>query len=272
MRRLALAVSLVAPFAACSETLTAQSVVSDLRVVALRADPPTAAPGDSVELDALVVDPFGEDRPVTRLWAGCLNPPTDNPARCLQGGVPTMLGDGETARVEIPTDALAERERGVFGVLLYLCAGGTPVLSDTGVECDGPDSSQVLAVKRIRIEAQPDNENPAIDEVLLDGLPFAEDEPQGIDRCHGSCEPHVLGVRAAAGSAETWVDAGQTRTEDLVTSWLATSGDFAAPFGLGPDAEADWTAPDAEGTVLFWFALRDDRGGVVWAARQALVR
>lgn len=255
----------------CAEELTAQSVVSDLRVVAVRADPPTAAPGDVVELDALVVDPFGSERPIARMWAGCLNPPTDNPARCLQVGVPTMLGDGETARVEMPVDALADREQGVFGVLLYLCAGGTPVLTETGIECDGPDASQVLAVKRIRIEAQPANRNPVIEEILLDGEPMSPDVPPVLERCRGTCEPYLLTLQAAAGSAEPWRPEG-TRTEDLVTSWLATSGDFEAPFGLGPDAEADWTAPDAEGVVLFWFALRDDRGGVDWAARQALVQ
>jgi len=257
---------------ACSETLTAQSVVSDLRVVAVRADPPTAAPGDTVLIDALVVDPFGEDRSLTRLWAACVNPPADNPARCLQVGVPTVLGEAESVQVQVPVDALADRESGVLGVLLYLCAGGTPTITDTDVECVGAGASQILAVKRVRIEATAANTNPGIETILLDGESFDEADMPVLDRCGRDCAPHVLTLRASPDAADTYDDAGTPRTEELVSSWLATSGDMEAPFGFGAETEVEWAPPDGEGLVLFWFALRDDRGGVAWAERQALVQ
>ena len=246
----------------CSEPLTPQSVVSGLRVVAVRAVPPTAAPGDTVRLDALVVDPFGEDRSLTRLWAACVNPPGDNPARCLQVGVPTVLGDADSLQVQIPADALASGERGTLGVLLYLCAGGTPTITDTGVECVGPGASQILAVKRVRIEAAPANTNPAID----------EGEMPVLDRCSRDCGPHLLTLLASPGAADSYEDAGAQRTEELVSSWLATSGELEAPFGFGAETDVEWVPPDGEGLVLFWFALRDDRGGVAWSERQALVQ
>ena len=268
----AVVVAVLAAPTGCSEQLTPQSVVSGLRVVAVRADPPTAAPGETVRLDALVVDPFGEDRALTRLWAACVNPPGDNPARCLQVGVPTLLGDTESLQTQIPEDALDGDERGTLGVLLYLCAGGTPTITDDGVECVGPGASQILAVKRVQIEAAPTNTNPAIAEVLLDGQPFAEGETPVLDRCSRDCGPHVLTLRASPDAADTYDDAGTERTEELVSSWLATSGEVEAPFGFGAETSVDWVPPDGEGLVLFWFALRDDRGGVAWAERQALVQ
>lgn len=48
------------------------SLVTDLRVLAVRAEPPEVAPGDTVAIDALVVDP--SNRPARYQWYACLLP------------------------------------------------------------------------------------------------------------------------------------------------------------------------------------------------------
>ena len=88
----------------------------------------------------------------------------------------------------------------------------------------------------------------------------------------GECGAHTFTLVAAEGSAETYEAEGETRTEELVSSFAATSGAMEVPFGFGATTEVDWTPPDATGLVLFWLALRDDRGGVTWTERQALVQ
>lgn len=69
---LALAATLGASSAACLGDLPSPSKVDDLRILAVRAEPPEAAPGTSVALDALVVDPQG--RPISLHWYACLLP------------------------------------------------------------------------------------------------------------------------------------------------------------------------------------------------------
>jgi hypothetical protein len=59
-------------FAGCLEDLPVVSRVEDLRVLAIRAEPPEVEPGATVRLDALVVDPF--DRAVSYHWYACLAP------------------------------------------------------------------------------------------------------------------------------------------------------------------------------------------------------
>lgn len=275
MRRASRSVALgvlVAMAGACAEELTPQSLVTDMRVLAIRAEPASAAPGGSVHLDALVVDPFGDERPISYFWAACLNPPADNPARCLQGTAPMILGDGAEADAPIPGDALLGRERGILGVLLYVCAGGTVSIGEDGVTCDGASTAQIAAVKRVPIEPLPDNRNPVIDQILLDGEAISEDYLASVASCAGACESHVLTLVASAESAESYRDGAQDRTEELLSSFAATSGQMDVPFGFGPSTEVEWTPPDSTGLVLFWFALRDDRGGVTWTERQALVQ
>jgi hypothetical protein len=262
----------LALLAGCAEELTPQSLVYDMRVLAVRAEPAAAAPGDTVHLDALVVDPFGDDRPITMLWAACVNPPADSPARCLVGGAPEVLGQATDVDAVIPDDALLGRERGVLGVLLFVCAGGTLSIGETGATCEGEGTSQIVAVKRVPIVAEPDNTNPGIAEVLLDGAPFEDGALPSVSSCAGECTAHVLTVRAGEGAEEPYSQEGETMHEELVSSFAATSGQMEVPFGFGATTEVEWTPPDSTGLVLFWFALRDDRGGVTWAERQTLVQ
>lgn len=93
----------------------APSLVVSERLLAVRADPPEAAPGATVTLRALVVGPDGTraDPPVR--WAWCLAPKpltTDNSVadRCLGDGADVVLplgGPGPAAQATLPADACA---------------------------------------------------------------------------------------------------------------------------------------------------------------------
>lgn len=70
-RRLALAaLCLATSSVACLDDLPSPALVDDLRVLAVRADPPEVVPGAAVALDALVVDPNG--RVPTYAWYACV--------------------------------------------------------------------------------------------------------------------------------------------------------------------------------------------------------
>lgn len=125
------------------------STVRGLRVLAVSVDPPEAAPGATVTLDALVADPKGGGRPVTRTWSFCpalldglsIDELAD-PTICLEDGATVPLGTGDTLPVPIPADyldgppAVASRD---LPVLLEVRAGG----------------SSHAAVKRVRVATTP---------------------------------------------------------------------------------------------------------------------
>ncbi|MCC6621062.1 MAG: hypothetical protein IT385_07390 [Deltaproteobacteria bacterium] len=119
---------------ACDDPLPEAWQVDGFRVLAVRAEPPEVAPGTTVELDALVVDPTGGPPP-RMTWYACIMPEagvgffggssetsssggegtplSTDPyggscaARALAGEPFTeLLGEGPTATLEVPSDLL----------------------------------------------------------------------------------------------------------------------------------------------------------------------
>lgn len=120
---------------ACLDDLPSPALVDDLRVLAVKADPPEAIPGATVALDALVVDPDG--RTPTYAWYACVvleqgqgffgggsetstsggngTPLSDDPyggscAKRVAAGerYAVALGDQPTATLVVPADFFAD--------------------------------------------------------------------------------------------------------------------------------------------------------------------
>ncbi|PIE18672.1 MAG: hypothetical protein CSA66_04245 [Proteobacteria bacterium] len=116
------------PATGCLEDLPEPSRVEGLRVLGVRAEPPQVQPGDSVALDALVVDTEGRAR--TLSWSWCLIPEPgfgffsggsevsssggkgaslDDPGSCARRAAAGerwsgLLGDGDGANLVVPAD------------------------------------------------------------------------------------------------------------------------------------------------------------------------
>ena len=91
------------------------SLVDGVRVLAVAADPPEAAPGEAVTLSALVVDDDGVVAAPRVAWGLCRAPraATDTgtlPTSCVEGDVDALAIDGVTGAAVVPEDACA-----VFG-------------------------------------------------------------------------------------------------------------------------------------------------------------
>lgn len=85
-----LALALFTSTSACLEELPEPWLIDDLRVLAVRAEPPEVEPGTSVLLDALIVDPKG--RPLTLTWYACIAP--DLGTGFFSGGSETSTSGG----------------------------------------------------------------------------------------------------------------------------------------------------------------------------------
>jgi hypothetical protein len=244
MRRFVLSLLLLV---ACGSSFAPVSLVTGLRLLGVRAEPPELRPGGSAELTALVADPKGGGREVSILWARC-DPPgvlTDLLA-CQKPEYLTPLGSGLDLRVQAPADYLTTGPRGsVEERILFLV-----LLVQAGNE-------SIAAFKQVNVTSQdrPLNQNPKLSGVRAT-LPesdaaIQEAAPGATVRFIGSWEP---------ASAEDYLKDGETKKEEMSLDWFATAGSWDRNATVD-DPQNLWTAPTDRQTVQFWLVLRDGRNG-----------
>jgi len=269
--------------AACSEDLPPQSLVDKFRVLGVRADLPEASPGETVRVDALLADPFGEGRAVSYLWAACILGPAANTEACMDPEAAGIIGLGFAPEFSFVAPPLPEGEDSAqVLVVLLVCAGGTFVLptADGGEvsgfpECSGGDGA--TAYKRVTVRETPErNHNPRFADVAIDGMPLGSD-PLELPACaEGECRGQTLTAAVTPESVERYIEVAfgepVERREAVYVSWFATSGSFERIRSGIDHLEVGWTPPAGPGTVDFWFVLHDGRGGTDWrSARVVLV-
>jgi hypothetical protein len=296
--------------AGCDPDFDPGSNVSSLRVLAVQADKPFAAPGETVHLEATSYDPAGRD--ITWAWAECSNPASSSVEGCLaeiaattlESGAPPLLGMGvglSAIDLTISPSALDElpletRPSALTGVLSVACPGTLELGSseatgellpfrctdDSGAELGLHDN--ILGIKRVFVRSTDRNQNPVIDSITFDGEPWAADDVKEVDGCDtddfafDDCEgkgDHQIAARLTPDSFESGVDEyGRDFAEELIVQHFATEGIFEYDVRIGEEPETGWVArQSASGRELrLWFVAHDDRGGVAVAERRVRVR
>lgn len=291
VRRAAL-IGLAALAAACDAGFETPSIVVDLRVIGMKAEPPEVVfdfdPDqpmppmlEDVDVTALLVNP-GDGRQLEWEMVAC--PPTQS-ARCddpeepyktltpvtTAGAEPftgTLVMDPLLLEAAVRADDLA----GFGGIAVQVELWAKPVGAAESAAIYA--SKLVLYAPRVPAERVA-NTNPYLAELQADGVTFPTD----------ACLPVAAGQELEllpvepAGVRETYVlptfDGGtRTITENLTYSWFATDGDFTAErtggpidlFGNVPPLDTTWRAPDVDAatTVRLWVVVRDERLGMSW--------
>lgn len=279
------------------------SLVTEPRVVAVRAEPAEATPGQRVMLTPLVVSPSGTVAMPSLDWSVCLQPKpaTENDvvaAACSQAGGTTPVATGAAA----PTISLPSNGCRLFGPDLPPQVAGQPPPRSRPADATGGyyqplrvdlGGASSFALERIRcgaagasmelaqqFQAQyTPNQNPTLAPLAaaVDGVPATLD---GIAR--GARVSFSVGWTAESPERYPVVDALDqilvTRREAMSVAWFASDGAFVdEETGRGEDdATLDttnvWTAPSAAATVYLWIVLRDSRGGQDFAGYTVSVR
>src|SRR4051812_11454289 len=91
----------------CDKALPDRALVTSLRVLGVRAEPPEAAPGMTIHLDALIADPGGDGRSLKRAWAIC-DPGAGGVGSCGNPANTAVLGSNLSADWTVPLDALSD--------------------------------------------------------------------------------------------------------------------------------------------------------------------
>jgi hypothetical protein len=290
--------------AACIDDLEPQYRVTNLRILAVRAevttpDGPSAdvAPGDTLRLEALVAHPGLPDPDVR--WFACAPTGTDAVVpRCLEESVlrdPASLTDlaanpfasgvhaigAGAAPAPLPLEDFREAFDAALAAVDALAAAQPTYQCRLYAEIPivvVADQREV-AVKRVRLtraNAEPDpdyvrNVNPAIADVLRasqEGCPVDIDPPPVDEAPFPAGRTFLCG--RSAGDPQTYnvcgPDGARTNTseESLDWQWYVTGGEFPEVGGVG---NATGSTPEFEAPDVpftLWVILRDGRGGVAW--------
>ena len=297
---------LLAPLGACASDFDPGSRVTTLRVLAVQADQPFAAPGEPVHLDALSYDPQG--RAITWGWATCVNPQASTVEGCLiklamdsaaTGQPPNfvMATDMTSFDFTVPSDALsslpaAARAAAQVGIVSVACPGTLELgasSSDIPFVCRDSSGRElgldefVIGIKRVRIRERDRNANPTIAAITFDGADWPATEiktvghcssdPNLFDDCKGG-DKHDIAAFVTPDSFEAGQDEfAASFSEHLITEYYATEGIFKDDVRISQDPKTRWVArKSAAGRDLtLWFVVHDDRGGVTWDTRQVHV-
>jgi hypothetical protein len=278
--------------AACAPSFSENdSLVSSVRILAVKSEPAEAKPGTPLALTAFLAVPPGVASPADPRWSFCVapKPVTENnvvSAACLASASLVPAGEGVSVQAATPADACT-----LFGP--NTPAGGyRPRDPDaTGgyfqpLRVDLPSADPTFHLERVlcNLAAAPadvaaafglayvPNQNPQLApvSVTLGGQGVGFDEiPNGAS----------VGLRASwsASDAESYAyfdpvaQAISTRREAMSVAWYVSGGKLdtestgRAQDDLALDSENTWAAPSNAGPAKLWVVLRDSRGGVDFA-------
>jgi hypothetical protein len=277
---------LALPLLACSDSFAPASRLTDLRLLAVAADPPAAEPGEEVKLDALYHD--RRERTLEWGYAYCDARTSSAALDCARSIDPESLVIAKDTPEQVITmpELSGDAARATAqGVAVIICPGRIVVGDTDGIpiacEVDGQPldlNDFEIGVKRVFYREQSDNQNPAIAELLWDGKPWAEDDIKRVTACdHDTDEVekcpantrHSLRVDAV-GAAEDYTDpSGAEMREQAVVQFYADGGSFEHEARTPENADTRWVArrSDVGKTLSLFFVVRDSRGGVSWITR-----
>ncbi|MBI5547627.1 MAG: hypothetical protein HY901_27405 [Deltaproteobacteria bacterium] len=298
----ALAFTLLLLGAGCTDPWPLVTNVDGLRLLAIRAEPPDLAPGQSTQLDALVVDPREPGRTNTVLWFACDPDPSQlDQTPCADyttlqdtsggeiGADPQTLPEGvrflgaTSPAAAAPVTYLSRadlfaqltpddprRARGVLAVVLALAIAAPPPtsLTELGALLEKVKTKEVeslLGIKRIRIsETTTPNHNPRLQGVKVGERLWSPGlRPAKV---HPGVSVPLVGV-AQPGTVETFEELDADghlveKQEKLFVSWFSTVGELRFPRNLEGE---DGDQRQELSTPFVLQHVPEDRRATLWA-------
>ncbi len=284
--------ALLAATAACTPSLSStDSLVTQPRVLVVRADPAEAKPGATISFSTLVAAPPGTS-PGAPAWSFCVAPrplTSDNVVSdaCLDPAANRAIGEGTSISAATPPNGCSlfgpdappgglrprdpDATGGYYQPLRLDLGASAPVFTLVRISCDLANASASAATAFAH--AYVANQNPH----LLPLQASAGGSPAALDALPVGARVTLTASWPAA-SAETFAvydaasDTVGTQRESLTVAWYTSAGALdREATGRAEDDPATssdnaWTAPGTVGTSELWVVLRDNRGGVDFAS------
>jgi hypothetical protein len=244
--------------------LPSASLIEKTRILAIRSDPPSVRPGDSMVVDALVAQPLGLQKALTYLWvlcdpriareasASCLNQGSlQNPRSFLEPAGPGVFLFEDQEAFEYRVASAQNDESATLFVVLF-------VSSEFISKDREPPSDLQVAFKTISVQRTDTTRvgNPPVGRILLDGsdvsrLQFAPGRSLQVQYDMETASDRKYRVTWYSDAA--WFDSDTT---------LAVTTSVLEPTILRLP-----NAPPA-GPFSLYAVVRDETGGVSWLQRK----
>lgn len=237
-----LAVLLLAAALAACDSARRSEVIAEMRVLAIKAEPPTARPGDEVVLEALVATPKENDDRVELTWFVCTIEFED----CAESSVPgegiVVLGSGRSVTVTLPENALT----------------GETITFWVDVKRGSRFERSIKGVYVHPEENHVPNRNPRLDRVRWGGAAGAPLAVMPKD------DRVTIHVGSSEMMSELRLEAGEPAAEDMIVRTYVTAGELVDPSGTGASGALYFQSPDDKTRAGTWIVVNDGRGGVDW--------
>ena len=289
---------------ACDPGFRPETLIENMRLIGISADPPKLNPGETARISSLILDPT-RTSPSTVLWLGCEADPYNlNRSPCanpdvlqdpstltngtgmLPPGV-TVIGLNDRAAYTVPAGLFSvlapddpRRQKGTVGQIIGFAIAETvsPQASMEELQAlfervQRKELKSILALFRVNISESPvRNANPVVDSLVVANEPW----PKGARFFVRENEPVTLDVLAPESSFEPFeldTPTGvEQKTERILTAWYSTSGRFSeTSTALGEGVKTIFTAPGSTAdpvperrTGILYTVFRDTRGGQSW--------
>ncbi len=277
----------------CDPGFKPETLISDLRLIGVRATPADLHPGEATQLDALVLDPLRTGSTV--LWVGCeADPFGQNRSPCadpavlsdpsaLTGGTGmlpagvSIIGFNDQATYRVPAglfDVLPpddqRRQTGTIGIVIAFAVAETlsPLASQEELQAvfarvQRKETKAIIGIFRVNVsESAQRNTNPVVSSLVVAG----EAWPKNARVTVRPGEPVMLDVIAPDSSFEAYTQVSPSgvvdKTERILSAWYSTSGRFSeTSTALREEVRTIFTAPAQSGSGTFFTVFRDTRGG-----------
>lgn len=271
------------------------SFIDGPRVLAIVAEPPEAAPGDSFALSVLIAGQDEEDVAITWRACGAFDDGGSfgggaqfgerDPDEGCGGGFAVPLGEGLTSQLpgeltralfdnldlaamilgaQLPPGALEQIRRDV----------GIPFLIEADVHIG---DKRIRSVKRVLVrDTDTPHTNPPPPHFVLGELEIARDA-SGPFRCAGvgqdvrvPADTDLDLIPIVEGEDEAWLEKYfvldaqgvlRERTERAYYSWFSDGGRLDQQLTRAPLRNEVWHTPEHPGRHTLWAVVRDGRGG-----------
>ncbi|UJR86640.1 hypothetical protein [Sandaracinus amylolyticus] len=282
---------------ACTESLDSPTIVRTPRILAIVAEPPEAAPGEDLLVDAMISIPEDVARPLSLRWLSCIDAEEVLRASGFREielpGSPEcdeqMLPEGEPYVVRGErTEELVETLRdlamlGGFDVMLFetlLATTGLAYFVDVQV-LDANGEVVVAGFKRVAMTTRemPTTNPPPPTFLFGQTMITATGEPFDftcgaadgvVPTVAPGAEVELVPVLPEGADEEPWLETFPifdftggltTARENAYYTWLATAGHISEFTTRPPERASEWTAPDEEGLQTLWLVVRDGHLG-----------
>ncbi|AKF09915.1 hypothetical protein [Sandaracinus amylolyticus] len=282
---------------ACTESLDSPTIVRTPRILAIAGEPPEAAPGEDLLVDAMISIPEDVARPLALRWLSCIDAQEVLRASGFREielpGTPEcdeqMLPEGE------PYVVRGERTAELVDTLRALAAAGgfdlttfETLLATTGlaffVDVQVLDANGEVVVAGFKRVAMTTRETPTTNPpppTFLFGTTMITGTGDPFDFTCAAADGVVPTVEPGAEielvpvlppglDEEPWLETFPifdftgglaTARENAYYTWLATAGGISEFTTRPPERASEWTAPDEEGPQALWLVVRDGHLG-----------